>query len=458
MHRFDIISPSPNLYLFQKESNKTNFGGFLFLIYLVIIILVFVYYIIDYVGNEKYTIQSFNHFNIKTDEEIEKRNMEVKYNPNIYFKIQVNYTKNRSTHDITNYFKLYDYNRSEFLDNYMFTDYINTFDYALLFKCDDNNCSNYFDLITNLSKKDIDTFDIIFNYEGFALEHQNPDRPIKKGGYINEIYPINFNTTVLIVNGWRNIIYTQKKELFHNGFEDHCGYIFKYNSYYFNRLQNANLKDELYIVICYIYFYIDHTQYTEYIRARVSEVDIVANVLSLMANIFAGASFILGFYINNFNNFKIIEKILNKEQTKKIKIKKPPIQMHDLENDKTISLKEYFDENDLKKEKEKDNYIDNIITESEEKEEDILDTDTKRIKKLHFFDFFMNNCYFCYKKRKEQKIIHYCNEIVYKYSSIDNLIKNQIIVDNLLKDYKWNDPALNNVENNNLVIQLKTYL
>ena len=34
--------------------------------------------------------------------------------------------------------------------------------------------------------------------------------------------PINFNTTMLIVNGWRNIIYTQKKELFHNGFEDHC--------------------------------------------------------------------------------------------------------------------------------------------------------------------------------------------------------------------------------------------
>jgi hypothetical protein len=265
---------------------------------------------------------------------------------------------------------------------------------------------------------------------------------------------------MLIVNDWRNSIYTQKKELFRDSFDDHCGYIFNYNSYYFNRLHTINITGERYVYISEIFFNIDYQQYTEYIRARVSEVDIVANVLSLMANIFAGASFILGFYINNFNNFKIIEKILNKDQTKKIKIKKPPIQMHDLENDKTISLKEYFDENDLKKEKEKekDNYIDNIITESGEKDEDILGTDTKRIKKLHFFDFFMNNCYFCYKKRKEQKIIHYCNEIVYKYSSIDNLIKNQILVDNLLKDYKWNDPALNNVENNNLVIQLKTYL
>ena len=51
-----------------------------------------------------------------------------------------------------------------------------------------------------------------------------------------------------------------------------------------------------------------------------------------------------------------------------------------------------------------------------------------------------------------------CNEIVYKYASIDGLIKNQILIENLFKDYKWNDPSLNNIENNNLIIQLKTYL
>ena len=38
------------------------------------------------------------------------------------------------------------------------------------------------------------------------------------------------------------------------------------------------------------------------------------------------------------------------------------------------------------------------------------------------------------------------------------LIKNQILIENLLKDYKWNDPNLNNVENNNLFVELKTYL
>ena len=77
---------------------------------------------------------------------------------------------------------------------------------------------------------------------------------------------------------------------------------------------------------------------------------------------------------------------------------------------------------------------------------------------MRFFDFFLNNIYCCFKKRKAQKNIHECNEIVYKYASIDGIIKNQIWMENFFKDYKWNNPSLNNVENNNLFIQLKTYL
>ena len=94
----------------------------------------------------------------------------------------------------------------------------------------------------------------------------------------------------------------------------------------------------------------------------------------------------------------------------------------------------------------------------ENKDNDEEDLYTKKIRKLRFFDFFLNNCYCCCKKQKPQKIIHICNEIVYKYASVDNLIKNQILIENFLKDYKWNDPSLNNVENNNLFIQLRTYL
>jgi hypothetical protein len=47
---------------------------------------------------------------------------------------------------------------------------------------------------------------------------------------------------------------------------------------------------------------------------------------------------------------------------------------------------------------------------------------------------------------------------VSKYSSIDIMIKNQILFENLYQDYKWNDPGLNSIEKNNLFVQLNTYL
>ena len=206
----------------------------------------------------------------------------------------------------------------------------------------------------------------------------------------------------------------------------------------------------MYAIISEIYFNIDYKQYIEYSRTRVSELDLLANIFSLMANIFTGVRFIFTFYSNNFNNFKIIEKILNKEPTKNYKIKKPK-EMNDFENNKFISNSEKF--------LDKDNNENDKLEDANEEDEDISSANsTVRIKKIHFFDFFLNNLYFCCKKRKQQKIIHMCNEIVYKYASIDCLIKNQILIENFFKDYKWNDPSLNNIENNNLIIQLKTYL
>ena len=106
MHPLDIISQPPNLYLFQKESNKTNFGGFLFIVYLVLIILVLIYYIVDYYRNPSYSIQSFTHFNFKTKEEIKDRNNDQIYNPNIDFKISLKYTLNKTEQVISNNFKL----------------------------------------------------------------------------------------------------------------------------------------------------------------------------------------------------------------------------------------------------------------------------------------------------------------------------------------------------------------
>ena len=54
----DFLNNSPNFFIFQNKANKTNFGGFLFLIYIIIMILISLAYILDYAFNEKYEIET----------------------------------------------------------------------------------------------------------------------------------------------------------------------------------------------------------------------------------------------------------------------------------------------------------------------------------------------------------------------------------------------------------------
>ena len=81
------------------------------------------------------------------------------------------------------------------------------------------------------------------------------------------------------------------------------------------------------------------------------------------------------------------------------------------------------------------------------------------LKKLSFYDFYSNNIYSkCCKRIKNQEIINSVNEILYKYLSVEMLLYNQIKLENLFKDYKWNNPLLNNIQNNKMVMNLKNIL
>ena len=58
MWKLDFISASPHLSIFKAGSNKTSFGGTLFLIYLIILAILASFYIYDYTSKEKYTLES----------------------------------------------------------------------------------------------------------------------------------------------------------------------------------------------------------------------------------------------------------------------------------------------------------------------------------------------------------------------------------------------------------------
>ena len=96
-----------------------------------------------------------------------------------------------------------------------------------------------------------------------------------------------------------------------------------------------------------------------------------------------------------------------------------------------------------------DNNDENEIIQEEKSHNNVL-------KKLHFYDYFFNNVYSkCCWKNKNQELINNANNILYKYLSIDALLYNQLKLENLFKDYNWNDPALNDIQNNKLIIKLK---
>ena len=57
-----------------------------------------------------------------------------------------------------------------------------------------------------------------------------------------------------------------------------------------------------------------------------------------------------------------------------------------------------------------------------------------------------------------KKLITLSNKIIYKYYSIENILYNQIKFENLLNDYKWNNPKLKNVQNNKTIIEIRNNL
>ena len=54
MRKLDFISRSPNLSIFRNGSNKTNLGGALYFIYILILIFLAIIYIFNYIAQEKY--------------------------------------------------------------------------------------------------------------------------------------------------------------------------------------------------------------------------------------------------------------------------------------------------------------------------------------------------------------------------------------------------------------------
>ena len=90
LHNLDFFSSSPKNFIFQKSSNKTNFGGFCFILYIFIIIIIIIYYIIDFFFlTEKYSIEYSLTYKTTTFKEINELNSKNEYNPTLNFSLSL---------------------------------------------------------------------------------------------------------------------------------------------------------------------------------------------------------------------------------------------------------------------------------------------------------------------------------------------------------------------------------
>ena len=463
----DLLSNSPKNFIFQNNSNKTNFGGSLTLIFLLVVLIIFAYYLIIFITKDNYSIQYIFHENFFID--VQQRMNDNKYNP--YFDFNLDLYDDTEEKKLSEDFILVNntINYELVPRNAILHKRVTDMDLNLLYKCNETNIN---------CTTPIRIFFFRTEINGFILDHQNSESPLHKmeSGYFYEDIMFFTNDPAQIEYTWRNIKYNPEAgliKLWNNlrGIDDekqkYIGlknidykYISCKNMFENNYEQIVYVNETRYRLLGRIHCKIDYFHYDEYTRTKKSFLDALSDVFSLSLGVFNGlSSFLTIFYSSSFDNYKIIEKILfDFKPEKKEKSKKKNIITSSKNTETLLDVDEKEKEikgiNDI--EDERDNFG-NEYNINETGQEDIHN---KRVlSKFKFIDFILNNFY-CNKKCKNnrQEIISKCNKLISQYYSIDNILYNQIKFENLLIDYKWNNPDLNKLDNNELITQLKNLI
>ena len=476
MNFLDFLNESPKFFIFQKKANKSNFGGVLFLIYILIMILISLAYILDYAFNDIYTYETLTFYN-HTDnrEEIAKMNENDELNP--YFNLTISFWNNGD-------FALFDIFENKFLEsdevdylfhsNYYIRKKASEINFFIFYKCgDDIFCSSFEQFIEYYQP--FWSGSIQVDYTKYNIDH-SADIPVQKvigdkDWIKEELFLKNETGYDKISFEWEVIKYKDQKSLFDSLTGNRKEYIFgfekndkkptkefmKFDNY--SDYSRSYYELGVYLPLFHITYENNHEEYLFYKRKKVEILDVLANIGALFSTVKFFFSLFFSFYSTNFDNYKIMCKILNPE--------KEPLREIELSSEINESLTDKNKEKNKFNEIDINNNIDALIdnySDENKKDEDIkahISHETSEdspiiLNKLSFIDFYFNNLYSkCCKKIKKQEIINTTNEIIYKYISIDSLLYNQIKLENLFKDYKWNNKSLNNIHNNKMIIKLK---
>ena len=222
MHSLDFFSEAPVNYIFQKDSNKTNLGGVFFLIYIIIMFFISLYYILDYVMNNKYEIECTTYYNGKLNSSLEDElNNNTELNPILDFYLEFYKGGHHSYHDRI---VLYDHFSGEYLNrtyDYNGIDYfhikrrVSDFSLIIEYICDDLNCT--YEDEDDEEELFRNRYSLMINYKGFTLTHQNSSSPLQlQENFIDffyEIIPFYFDYSFEYTLNWQILKYKEQKGL-----------------------------------------------------------------------------------------------------------------------------------------------------------------------------------------------------------------------------------------------------
>jgi hypothetical protein len=479
MHSLDLINGPPKLFIFQKNANKTNLGGFLFIVYIIISISISFTYLFDYFydlsHNQKYEIQSSKIEKVISPNEKEIYKSDNNLNPTIEFSFDLKNFFNSIS--LSNNFKIIDRTNSQEIErNSIIKKRVSDANFEIRYYCEDENCE------LNENDKYSSIYLVKMKFTGINIEHQTDEIPLK---YVNDLFgmdfPFYFYTQTLRILYWETIKYVEESKGFFKIFDMIRGINRTYyagsiasNELYnfefgFNEIGYDKERKKYYKILGDVILFNRFDYYMEYKRIKKGFLDVLAKILALITSLYGilGKLFSI-FYSSSFDNYKIIEKILfNKKKINLFEKSNKNIKEIELTND--ISNPDFLHNNQLINDKliindndnDTDNYnADNIVNNSVDNNYDDIDNLITKFPKFRFWDFLFNTFYNkkCFKPNNKNEFLSTCNQILFKYISIDNILYNQIKIENLLKDYKWNDPQLNNIGNNELILELKKYI
>ena len=345
------------------------------------------------------------------------------------------------------------------------------------YRCRNKSCLSPKNIFQEFNKY----YEFVLYYSGYEINHQNEISTLEQKSIPNTYYVSPFEDKyTLFLNHWKIIKYKEEKGLLGSlenllgNNNDYYGieYINSF-TYTLNKTEAIKAYELLYDIKIFAYIYTpkeDNENYFDYYsRTKKSIWTSFANICSLSVTIYNGFIFVFcRFYSNNFDNYKIIEKILSKKNKKNIgnnnkkdinAYKNTMVELsYDFDNNNLIE-KNINDRNNNETNDNKDSNIYKEKGDSDKFENNSDDNNNRYLPKLHFYDFFANNIYTkkCCSSNK-QEIIAACNKIILKYYSIEHILQDIIILENLLKDYKWNDPNLNDIQNNEMIKNLNSLI